>query len=135
MLHFKFPAENHTGLQIEIVTSLSVLEQNFFLWVVILYVLRLCTRNFVILEEKLWSRQQSKAGYQKIAISAKKSKLCSFFRAIIFHLGSQNFVYTMPKHISYHCKQVLLYHTQGGGNSSFSGYRKKFFTLPVESVN
>ena len=34
MLHFKCPAENRMGLQIEIATSLSVLEQNFFLlWV------------------------------------------------------------------------------------------------------
>ena len=108
MLHFKCPAENRTGLQIEIATSLSGLEQNFFCCGQV-YVLRLCTQNFVILDEKLWSWQHSKAGYRyrKIAFSVKKGKLCSFFGAKFFHLGSRNFVCTLIKHIFNHFKKII----------------------------
>ena len=55
-------------------------------------------------DEKLWSQQHSKAGCRKIAFSAKKSKLWSFFGAIFFHLGSWNFMCILPKHISNHWK-------------------------------
>ena len=64
MLHFKYTLENRTGLQIKIATFLTVLEQNFFLlWVGIC--IEMCTQDFVILDEKLWSRQHSKAEYRK----------------------------------------------------------------------
>ena len=79
--------------------------------------------------EKLCFQRHSKAGYQKIAFSAKKSKLCSFLGAIFFPLGSRNFVCTLPNHTVYltTAKKLLLYHTQGGGNSSTPGYRYIFF--------
>ena len=133
MLHFRCPAENRTGLQIEIATSLSGLEQNFFCCGQV-NVLRLCTPNFLILDEKLWSRQHLKAGYRKKAFSAKKSKLCSFFGAIFFHLGSQNFVCTLPKHTSNHCKKIIALSHPGRWQFQHSRVSLHFF-LTVESVD
>ena len=62
-----------------------------------------------------------------------KRKLCSFFGAIIFHQGSQSFVCRMQNIYLTTAKKVLLYHTQGGGNSCIPGYRKT--NLTVESVD
>ena len=43
------------------------------------------------------------------------TQLSSVAEAIIFYLGSRNFVCTISIHISTHRKNLLL-HTQGGGN-------------------
>ena len=136
MLHFKCPAENQTGLLIEIATSLSVLEQNLILLGVGICI-EIVHTTFRDPRWKIVVLATLESRVPKNSFFSKKSKLCSFFGAIFFHLGSRNFVYTLPNHTVYltiqyiyyltTAKKLLLYHTQGGGNSSTPGYRYIFF--------
>ena len=89
--------------QTGIATSLSVIEQNFFCSSQI-YVLALCTQNFVILDEKLWPRQSCKVYFFSLKKLFFGTQLLSAAETIIFHLGSQKKfgvhnlnTYTYPK--------------------------------------
>ena len=99
------PAENPTGLQIEIATSLSTITHFFFAEGRYVYVLKLCTQNFVILDKILWPWQHSKVGNRKISFSAKENKLISAIKTKAFHIGARNLVCTISIHISTHCKK------------------------------
>ena len=80
------PAENRTGLQIEIATSLSVLEQIFFLlWVGIC--IEIVHTKFCDLRWKIVVLATLKSWVPKNSFFSKKIKICRLFGAIIFHLG------------------------------------------------
>ena len=107
MLHFKCPAEKRTGLPIEIATSLTVLEQKILAVGRYMYSIEIVHTKFCDPRWKIVASATLESWVPKNVFFSKKRKLCRFFGAIIFHLGSWNFVCTMPKHISNHCKKSI----------------------------
>ena len=101
MFHFKCPAENRSGLQIEIATSLtvlSVLEPNvFLLWVGIC--IEIVHTKFREPRWKIVVSATLESQVPKNSFFSEKRKLCSFFGAIICHQGSRIRVHNAKTYI------------------------------------
>ena len=105
----------HFRLQTGIATSLSVIEQYFFCSSQI-NVLALCTQNFVTLDEKLWPRQSCKV---YLFFAEKAIFHYAAFKCCRDHNNSSwitKFCVYNSNTYTYSQKNILLQHTQGGGN-------------------
>ena len=77
----------------------------FFLWVGIPVCIEIVHTKFRDPRWKIMVSATLESWVLKNSFSAKKVNFAALSGAIIFHLGSWNFVWTMPKHIYNYCKK------------------------------
>ena len=115
--------ENQTGLQIEISAPLSVLEQNIFiLWVGIC--IEIVNTKFCGPRWKIMVSATLKSWVQKNSFFSEKKETFQLCRDHNFSYRVTKFCVHNAKTYLTTAKKVLLYHTQGCGNSSLKSEMK-----------